>query len=371
MYYLGSLAGVGPGPCPASIGGNCADLIAPVVLGSVTADASGIATFPLVVPGTLATGTDVHLQSLVIRGLSGANSILSTPVSTVLGGGVGADIVDDFVHFPAAADVLFVVDDSCSMYDEQVALASSFPVMIDTILDQGLDFHVGVVSTDMANPTKQGLLQPSLSGSLWIDPSDPNPEISFLEMASLGTNGSATERGLAAVDAALFVHGSAGNLGFRRVTAQLAVVVLSDEDDQSPELTTTYADALSAEAFYNGDVSFSSIVEPPIGGCNFYGVGQRYLDVTSQVGGIEASICDSDYSPALTTLTQTLWTSVPYSLSSIPDPATIEVTSFEGGTATILAPTDWVYDAAQNTVRFTSSYAPPSGTDIEVAYTEL
>jgi hypothetical protein len=47
-----------------------------------------------------------------------------------------------------SADVLWVVDNSSSMSDNQRALTDNFPVFFDWFLGSGLDYHIGVVSTD-------------------------------------------------------------------------------------------------------------------------------------------------------------------------------------------------------------------------------
>ena len=51
-------------------------------------------------------------------------------------------------------DILFVVDSSPSMIEEQEALSASFPLMMDTLatLEGGLpNVHIGVITTDMGN----------------------------------------------------------------------------------------------------------------------------------------------------------------------------------------------------------------------------
>src|SRR5690606_32353854 len=55
-------------------------------------------------------------------------------------------------------DVLWVVDDSGSMYDEQVALSSNFPDFFEFFDGSGLDYHIGVVSTDMDASNRKGKL---------------------------------------------------------------------------------------------------------------------------------------------------------------------------------------------------------------------
>ena len=73
--------GLGAGLCPPALGGLCLDLLPPVtLLGSATADASGVAALQLTVPPG-APLVAVHLQAAVRRGAGGADSVKSNPVS--------------------------------------------------------------------------------------------------------------------------------------------------------------------------------------------------------------------------------------------------------------------------------------------------
>ena len=52
------------------------------------------------------------------------------------------------VETPSRADLLFVVDNSESMADEQAALAASFSEMMDVLAPQDTSYRIGIVSTD-------------------------------------------------------------------------------------------------------------------------------------------------------------------------------------------------------------------------------
>jgi len=202
-------------------------------------------------------------------------------------------------------DVLFLVDNSNSMIEEQVSLKERFPELIES-LTTGLvrgaradatrtfppvhDLHFGVVDSDMGTG---GFVVPTCSNSLFGDDgilrtsgdaaasgcSSVYP--SFLEfrlgdsasmfaadascLASLGTGGCGFEQPLDSVLKALtpssssttFVRGTRGhgdveNAGFVRPDSVLAIVLLTDEDDCSalePELfntsSTTYLSDLN------------------------------------------------------------------------------------------------------------------------------
>jgi hypothetical protein len=56
-------------------------------------------------------------------------------------------------------DILWTIDNSCSMSDEQLALTDNFPKFMDYFLGSGLDYHIGVTSTDMDDLTHKGKLQ--------------------------------------------------------------------------------------------------------------------------------------------------------------------------------------------------------------------
>lgn len=154
-------------------------------------------------------------------------------------------------------DILFVVDNSGSMGEEQTNLATNFPAFIQVIDESGLDWRVAVTSTDMDytyyQQTPLGNLPMSSTGGengamlqrcsmarRWIEKTDPDAATTFGCAASLGTDGSPDEMPLAAVRAAFDERMADGtNAGFHRDDALLAVVMLTDENDCSYEQSVT------------------------------------------------------------------------------------------------------------------------------------
>jgi hypothetical protein len=165
-------------------------------------------------------------------------------------------------------DVLFVVDNSPSMLDKQQAMMASFPRMMDALaaLDGGMpSLHIGVVTSDMGSMGSldmqpgppvpgssggcnfvgdDGVLQhaaPELNGAMFIE-DFANPDGTrtrnytgelrdvFAEIAAVGANGCGFEQHMAAMRRGL---GNPANAGFLRPNADLAVVVVADEDDCS------------------------------------------------------------------------------------------------------------------------------------------
>jgi hypothetical protein len=84
VHFAATVAGIGPGPCPAALGGHCLDLLSPQLLGSAVADATGVATFVVPLPAALTLGTTVHTQAVAVRGIGGSQSVLSPPLSATL-----------------------------------------------------------------------------------------------------------------------------------------------------------------------------------------------------------------------------------------------------------------------------------------------
>src|SRR5690606_21037438 len=113
-------------------------------------------------------------------------------------------------------------------------LAANFSGFMTYFLDSGLDYHIGVVSTNMDTgaTAHQGRLR-SIGGARWIEPATPDPVEVFRQMALMGTDSHYNEKGREAAYLALALRRDTDNLGFYREDANLAIVVISDEDDYS------------------------------------------------------------------------------------------------------------------------------------------
>jgi hypothetical protein len=239
-------------------------------------------------------------------------------------------------------DILWVVDNSCSMIEEQTALGKNFPEFIQYFLDSNLDWHIGLVSTDTENPDENGKLI-GAGGYKYLDNATPRPEDVFQQMSALGINGSATERGLLAAYRALTQPTDKikqHNAGFYRDDAALHVIVISDEEDQSaPEVRrnefVTFLQGLKADE--DVPVSLSAIVGPLPGGCHGAGgdavPGSIYIGVARATGGLTESICDDDWVPLLRDLgLHAAGLRREYFLTEVPVPQTIEVWVEDGDT---------------------------------------
>ncbi len=277
-----------------------------------------------------------------------------------------------------SVDVLWIIDNSCSMEEEQRSLTQNFDAFMAYFTDSGLDFHVGVISTDMDDNNHKGSLRTDpFYGGTYIDSSFAREDAldSFTSRAYMGVNGSATERGRDAAWSALVSKRETDNAGFYREEAGLALIVISDEDDYSVMVTIDeFASWMNNLKPDPEMVTFNSIVGPN-GGCPTAAEpGRDYLAVTDQVGGIDWSICTDDWSSLLTQLgMQAAGLKREFYLSQIPVAETIKVAVTEPDGLVyddFYEGTDWSYSRSRNSVTF-SEYVPDPLAEVEISYEVL
>lgn len=268
-------------------------------------------------------------------------------------------------------DVLWVVDNSSSMVEEADKLSYNFPLFIDYFLDSGLDWHVGVVSTNMEMEGHKGQLL-SAGGFAWIDPETPDPEAVFAAMVPYYPGISHEESGRAATYAALEELVDSVNAGFLREDSTLHVVVISDENDHSvvPDKGEFVAwfENLRPEVETR---SFSAITGIEM--CaNVNELGTDYVDVSDAIGGSLWSICEADWGPVLDEIGLNATTlSTEFYLSRLPVAGTIEVLLTEPGQlALTLAGDEWLYDESRNSIRFVA-LVPSALSVVEIRYEVL
>jgi hypothetical protein len=174
---------------------------------------------------------------------------LDVPAGT--GTGNGGDISSDACE---KVDLLFVIDSSGSMQDEQANLVAAFPDFIATMrseLAETEGYNVGVIRTDANDiscvPNRYGVLvtrnfaagssmntcTPYASGARYMTQDDDLAE-KFSCAARVGIGGDGDERPAQALVAALSSPNTDTgecNEGFLRDDALLVVVIISDEED--------------------------------------------------------------------------------------------------------------------------------------------
>ncbi|NPD22935.1 VWA domain-containing protein [Corallococcus exiguus] len=163
---------------------------------------------------------------------------------------------------PQKTDILFVIDNSGSMSEEQQGIATELPAFLAALKEgNGVsqDFRVGVITTSVYQrqrfadgadvirsfPDQEGRLRPVRDESnqptaeRFIEGADPLLLPKFQRLVDQGTSGSGQEAPFEAVRLAVASPlatqplAEGGNGGFLRDDARLLVVVVSDEEDCS------------------------------------------------------------------------------------------------------------------------------------------
>lgn len=255
------------------------------------------------------------------------------------------------------ADILFVVDDSASMAEEQSRLADNFEAFVRVLDGSRADWRLGITTTDATGEFRGGILKPN-QGDL---------QAAFEEGVKVGTNGNRNEQGF--LSAAMAI---ASNPDFIRKDADLHLVFVSDEDDHSPEPMDFYRESL-IENSGTGVAAFHALVGDLPEGCASgslaAGPGTRYLEAAAATGGLTESICAEDYSPILTHVGLEVagWQSV-FALSNLAAPESL-VVKVDGVTIPQRETDGWTYSLGDNAVVFTGRAVPRPGMWIEADYT--
>jgi hypothetical protein len=252
------------------------------------------------------------------------------------------------------ADILFFVDQSCSMDDDQRALADNFSSFISALSTYTTDWHVLVANDD--DGCGYGVLNNSTA----------NYEDKFSTMVKKG-GGLWTEAGLYVTSTAVDkTDGGECNSGFLRADALLHVITVSDEPDQSPGYWQTFVDAMIAKKGDAAHVRVSAVAGPVPGGCsdrdNSAEPGTGYNEAASYTGGEFLSIC-GNWSSHVKALAETSILVDTFALSKKPEPSSIVV--YTNGTK---RQSGWSYDSASNSIVFEESSAPKEGATVQATY---
>lgn len=290
-------------------------------------------------------------------------------------------------------DVLFVIDNSGSMSEEQANLAANFANFIGGAQAFQNDYQLGVVTTDMDRATESGRLQGSR-----IIRRGPNVEREFEDTSDVGTNGAGEEKGLEAAQKALSdplifdsqsacnnnaacnapdlcIEGFCGgsNRGFLRDDAALEVVFVSDEDDYSAGTLNFYVDFFKnikgfrnegrfrANAIVGANNGRAAACESNNGAAD---AGRRYVEVADRTNGQVFSICDASFGNSLREIgDRAFGLPVQFFLTRPAVPESIEV-SVNGAPRR----NGWTYDAPSNSILFDEAAVPQPGDRISVTY---
>jgi len=247
-------------------------------------------------------------------------------------------------------DILFYVDQSCSMRDNQQIIMENFEGFAERLDSLDLDWQVGVVTRDNGCFAR-GILTPDT----------PDVVSTFVDAVD-GVYGDLTEAGLSLTLEALQKSASGEcNAGFVREDSKVTLIEVSDETEQSPSPWNTYVDAIQAIA---PTASVTAIVGDVPDGCGSAEPGSGYYEASVATGGAFLSICATDWTSYFETIANMTASGLldTFHLASEPIVETLLV-QVDGHTETA-----WTYNADENAIVFNPDAIPEAGSHIVVYF---
>ncbi|HXH30937.1 MAG TPA: Ig-like domain-containing protein [Bacteriovoracaceae bacterium] len=354
-------------------------------------DASGVTTVELYLDGVLlkqnmSTTTNTLYTYLWNTTLvsNGSHTLLAKAYDVY--GNVGTsnpvvvnvynEVTDNFTQTVAKKEleILWVVDNSVSMDDEQEALSSNFESFINQfITSRDVPFRMGITKTTPGcySPIN-GLLIPESDTKLNSTALEQNQTQfidDFKSMIKVGTtydDCAGIESGLHAVEGFLQRY-SATHV--KRDT-YLAIVILTDESDKSSKTAEEYVNLFRTYKDSQGLIKVYTICD--VNKTNFgpgISLNDRNCDkdtLASQLTSGVVSNIYGDFASDLSTLGKNLTTLVDsHALSRVPTPGSLKVFVNDE------EETDYSYDAATNSIKFNAGSIPTTGAAIRVVYTPM
>ncbi|MCC6138591.1 MAG: VWA domain-containing protein [Bdellovibrionaceae bacterium] len=212
-----------------------------------------------------------------------------------------------------AVDILFVIDNSSSMRDEQKKISQRFDRFVEQI--QNSDWQIGLTTTDTLNVKEQwsdGKLHAFDSNNLFLKSSMDiaKAQSLFAKHVQRKESGTDTETGIAAVYRSIErsvnpkTPEDKAQSQFYRKDAALAVVIVSDEDESKNGLKNKGDELLklvNSTWSEQKKFQFNSIIVHT-NECLSNGgftMGDKYEALSIKTGGVVGDICANNYSQIL------------------------------------------------------------------------
>jgi hypothetical protein len=289
------------------------------------------------------------------------------------GGGDGGDMVivnpvpltevtENFIQKDQAKlDIIWVVDNSGSMSDEQADLSENFDLFIQDFITKKVDFKMAITTTDPSTNVK-GLMVPGSDTKLTYQVAQSNQSqfiSDFKSLIKVGIKGSGNEQGLQAIQS--FKNRYPNHL---RADAYLAIVYVSDEQDSSPGTTDAHLAYLKSLKTNAGLVKAYSIVDKNLSNTNAnITLGfDRYAKMSIGTGGLVSDI-EGSFAGSLSDMSDSLINLLDsFALASAPAAGTLKVYVND------VLSSAYVYDAITHSIKFNSNAIPANSSKIKVIY---
>lgn len=264
--------------------------------------------------------------------VAGADATVVRELSCNEDAGCSYEVVGSPVVDQRPVDVIFVIDDSGSMDDDNQAVQDNINTFSSSIAAAGVDYHVVLVGTTNV----------------------PAPLGGSAEFRQIDTNVDSNDPLIELVDNYPLYRNH-----LREDAVKHFVVITDDESDMSAnEFSNTVATWPGFASFtLHSIVAFGS--DPDEGCSTGAAYGHQYMDLSAATGGVTSPICDANYGEvfdavvaAVTTVTLpcTLPIDAPEGLTT--DPARLEVT-YQGTTLPVRGTCNgpgWRFDPSSSSV---------------------
>ena len=268
-------------------------------------------------------------------------------------------------------DILFVIDNSASMNDEQKILSintNSFIQQFSKRFD--VNWKIGIISTDDKDSPYLGFAQPFNSNT-------PNIVTSFQDaVGKLGVKGNIREKTFDTTVRALINYPY-----FIRSTAFFAVIAITDAEDQSNQFSADDFVQKIYDLLGHRRFKYYGVLGPGSFGCShdvfLEYIGGRHEKAISLTGGEVYTLCSQDFGQLLATIADNIVQEAILQpriiLKNRPNTSTI-IVNHRGN---ILKPGPlsegglWYYDYDMNAIVFHHlDFATEIKEDVFIAYTE-
>jgi len=276
-----------------------------------------------------------------------------------MGYGSYGDFTTDAFEQEGASDVdiLFVIDNSGSMSQNQTNFKDNFDSFINAFYNAGISYQIGFITTDNKN-----LVSNSIITNLSADPvTEVNDIIDLISIHGMGH-----EKGLLQSYLATQIGEWAGpGSSFLRPSARLVVIYLSDEPDQSSPAIDP-AQVSSHLLMLKGSmamVTAHAVAGDFPSGCSGNGsaqFGDGYYDVVNDLNGTFLSICSISWGLQMDALARNSMLPNSFPLSNAPVVSSIE--AYIDGVIDF----SWTFEESTNSVVF--STPPAEGSQVSIGY---
>lgn len=311
------------------------------------------------------------------------------------------DIKNDTVSATPVVDILFVIDNSGSMTDHQMNLANNIDLFTAEFAKVNIDYHIGVISTDM--DTRPGELLDGEQTCDWLGNNCKGTGVNFITPKTtnglsilkknilIGTDGSGTEASfdpLVTSFNANLTKAGAVNAGFLRKNAYLAVIFITDADDQSytNSPVDTFDFLVNLKGAKRQVLSYGIVVPSGVTGCPRDDGNtpprkiEAFLSMSVNAGGAPAknvmNLCDPQYGQKLAGLSKDMIRNLNGVIKLNKAPVISSIKVFYG-TQEIPPGIDdgWYYDPKENAVILGDNVVmdpkQPDGSAVKVTFDSI